>query len=887
MILRYWNKRNNNDTMQHECLSLKSTTESRNRNNNETASTRRTKEMRYASRLTVLFLICMTGVTYFMEEEYFSSNYVTMIVDDGIHRSLCVSGAMRRRMQIGDRFLCDTHTVLDEEPFALSYPQELYYSDEHTKRPEGNIAFVVTIPSCPEDSTAETGRDDAGFSFYDAAAVLKQSVCNCTQLNNDENEEDLPSLPKSKYNSTLYAVIHPGAISCRGPIDGLDAQYLGLPQQDYSYDRVAVLEELGYWVVIWKEPLYLHEIEDEYLHDEIQNNTGIRDLLHLHAYNLTKHPVAVMMDFDTVFKEPIDNLIDELLNDPTKKSLYTKKEDGIVNTGMLLVKPEKKELKSIIDTFRSTPYDTDLGWDKSGFKGMGVDGFLTYYYEFLNSNANTEMSLIASSDETAVVSFASKETCGKPWECHYDESWDEETINVCRTMNEAWFAYRKDFEEHWTKEHLVDTSLQNYHRDFFLGYCKSEGVEGYPRASDHRNAPTTAPTPYPCDADTQTSSTEGRLSYDNNKHSQDQELTLTTPRRARDFNGQSQYCVSGSVMDLSFVPPFNILFVLDISGSTRSRFQGTRSGRVSDIGIDNTVLESEVMGCLKMLEFIAKSDNLSNDNVNIGVVTFSTTATYHGMFPPLDLANPGEVNPAITTLLNGLNGEGWTNFDGALDRAIQYFAEAPSGRNNIMYFLSDGIPNVSGDHDGEVQQMTSPSNNNHISTITFDWELARLDEFGVQRHAIGVGSESDTRIGFGLWKIDNTPDPQYGTGPTQVMSREALVDAIMTNSVVGDIVHFTVKANGVPNYDIGPDDLIPGPTGYSYTDLTVPNLNTTAGAINTIRVELIMDYDGNINTQDDQNIMVVENVIPGAVPSVFFPKDGDERSLQGRSVRSV
>jgi len=857
LILRDWNKRSGSKPMQ-QCLTLKPNQHDsselysrmlapRSLDHEYEPSTERPSrgKLRWFSKIMVLIITCIsTGI--YLEEE------LSSISIDGIHRSLCISGALRRRMQLGDRLLCDTHTVLDEETFALSYPQEFYYPDYSTTRPNGtqNIAFVVTIPSCSkDDSTQPSAIDDAGYSFYDAAAILKQSVCNCTLMNNET---------MSKYNSTMYAIIHPEAISCKGPIDGLDAHYLGLPPQDYNYDRVAILEELGFWVIIWKEPLYLHQIENEYLKDEIQYNAGIRDLLHLHAYNLTNHQVAVMMDFDTIFKEPIDALIDELINDPNKKSLHTKKADGNVNTGMLLVKPDESELIAITKGFSTTPYDRHSGWNGSGIEGMGVDGFLTYYYD-QNSDQNTES---ASFDDSTVVSFASNSACAKPWECHYDETWDEETKNVCRELNEAWFHYRKDFEEHWTKKHLVDTSAQDYHKDFFLGYCKSEGVDGYPRASDHRNAPTMAPTPYPCDSDTQTNSVISHLRHDGRV--QDQKLTLTTPRRARDFNGQSQYCVSGTVTDLSFAPPFNILFALDVSGSTRSRFQGSRNGQVTDVGHDNTILESEVIGCLKMLEFIAKSDNLSNDNVNIGIVTFSTEAKYHGIFAPLDPADQTKVNPELKTILTGLKGDGWTNFDGALDNAILFFEEAPEGWNNIMYFLSDGIPNVSGDHDGEAKQITSDSNNNHISTISFDWELERLDEFGVKRHAIGVSSGSDIRRGFGLSRIDNTPD-RYGNGPEQVMSKEALVDAIMSNTVVGEIVHLAVKANGVTNYDIGADDLIPGPTGYIYDDLVVLGLNTSIGFTNKVRVELILDYDGNINTKEDQNIVIIENEIPGAL----------------------
>ena len=46
-------------------------------------------------------------------------------------------------------------------------------------------------------------------------------------------------------------------------------------------------------------------------------------------------------------------------------------------------------------------------------------------------------------------------------------------------------------------------------------------------------------------------------------------------------------------------------------------------------------------------------------------------------------------------------------FDDGLDKTILFFEEAPKDRNNLLMFLSDGIPNVVGDGDNEEEDPTT------------------------------------------------------------------------------------------------------------------------------------------------------------------------------------
>jgi len=122
-----------------------------------------------------------------------------------------------------------------------------------------------------------------------------------------------------------------------------------------------------------------------------------------------------------------------------------------------------------------------------------------------------------------------------------------------------------------------------------------------------------------------------------------------------------------------FEPPFNICMVIDVSGSSGWSFNGTPTGDVNGDGRSNTILDAEVQSMLEILQQIADSGTLGNNNINIGLVSFSTRAKYHGMYQPLDPSDTTKINGALKTKLLSLRAGGWTHFDDALDKAIDYF----------------------------------------------------------------------------------------------------------------------------------------------------------------------------------------------------------------------
>ena len=151
----------------------------------------------------------------------------------------------------------------------------------------------------------------------------------------------------------------------------------------------------------------------------------------------------------------------------------------------------------------------------------------------------------------------------------------------------------------------------------------------------------------------------------------------------------------------------NIGIVIDNSGSTVDYSLGSGSdvGDINGDGEYNTILDAEIAAVLALLDEIKDSDELSNESVDIGLIIFSTVGEYEGIYSPLS-DDGTKVNPVLVTKLKSIRSTmsgylGYTNFDDALDKSIEFFSDdrLDSDRKNLMVFLSDGKPNVRGDGD--------------------------------------------------------------------------------------------------------------------------------------------------------------------------------------------
>jgi hypothetical protein len=333
---------------------------------------------------------------------------------------------------------------------------------------------------------------------------------------------------------------------------------------------------------------------------------------------------------------------------------------------------------------------------------------------------------------------------------------------------------------------------------------------------------------------------------------QEQELKFST----QTYSDDGKTCAYGILSVPAYSGALNLCIVIDISGSTKTnKFGGTSVGDVNNDGSSDTVLDAEILATIKMLESLASSSGLTNDNVYIGLVTFSRHASFLGSYRLTWLNDPTRLNPTLRDKLLQLRAEDTTNFDDALDKAISCFQAAPVDRTNVMMFLSDGIPNVCGDGDQEsstydckagdiIMSNSAEPYNGRQAAHVYTSELKKLDDLGVIRHAVGVGLGSDVGVDSGLDMIDNTPDHATNENAIQVTESDALVNLLTANPVVGNVEAFKIELNGVEDMNFNKFNLVSGPVGFSFGSYTLGGLNTDVGSTNVVKVTADMEFNG-------------------------------------------
>lgn len=252
---------------------------------------------------------------------------------------------------------------------------ENFYSDIYTypgqdrTLPGGpnTIAFVVPMVSCPEDVAFGpqiiSSCDPPGHSLYDAAAVLKHSIDTNLALT-------------GKYKATFHAMFHQDAIHCIGPNGNL-------------YDRVKVVESLGYYANIKDSPinlgsndltrLYAFEYEESAVVGKISLQSLGYSQSYTHAlpppnpsYTCQKpsnsFPHAVLTDFDTVFNSamPLDHVIDTFISSTAEIAFDPSA--AAADVSMIMLKPDTRMVDILAEEYASTSLEpvnayTDGGED--------------------------------------------------------------------------------------------------------------------------------------------------------------------------------------------------------------------------------------------------------------------------------------------------------------------------------------------------------------------------------------------------------------------------------------------------------------------------------------------------------------------------------------------
>lgn len=270
---------------------------------------------------------------------------------------------------------------------------------------------------------------------------------------------------------------------------------------------------------------------------------------------------------------------------------------------------------------------------------------------------------------------------------------------------------------------------------------------------------------------------------------------------------------------------FNVAYVIDVSGSMSSQFQGAQVGDENGDGSGNELMDGAI------LSYRALNDSLINaglGSAEVSVIPFGNTNSiiYQGA-AQADANNNGQtdVDDALRTLDSG----GGTPFDLGLQSAISFFNSAGAGQNHV-FFVSDGSPDS--------------------STSFLDEAVTLRDADGLNAtiRALGLGN------GASLSSLDILDDGVANNSAIRVLDPAAL-SAGLTGSGVdrADVDRVEILINGSLAVTIDAADLIDSPFGLKY-DATLAGLD--ASADDAIEARVIMNNPAQTVASTSQ---VIEN----------------------------
>jgi Mg-chelatase subunit ChlD len=283
------------------------------------------------------------------------------------------------------------------------------------------------------------------------------------------------------------------------------------------------------------------------------------------------------------------------------------------------------------------------------------------------------------------------------------------------------------------------------------------------------------------------------------------------------------------------LPAYNLVLVLDVSGSMTSQGAG---GEVRQVNADGTVTITTRLDMAKaaLVELVTQYYNQAQA-VSVKLITFSSTATIlNGNVAYTDKAT-------LIAAINGITGSGGTDYTDALNATKTAFGTVDPAKQNIVYFLSDGVPTE--------QDTTNPATSTGYATF--------VNTNGINSYGVGIGSGiSNTGPLNGIHNVDGD-----GNG---VVDPAIIVPDLneLANTLISTVPTGTggsVVSGGGVNNVLGADD------GYIQT------------------VTLALDTDGNaatpqVNVTFTYNPATNQISWPGGVPA-GSPLTGDTLTLNG------
>ncbi|WP_224638955.1 Ig-like domain-containing protein [Vibrio vulnificus] len=281
---------------------------------------------------------------------------------------------------------------------------------------------------------------------------------------------------------------------------------------------------------------------------------------------------------------------------------------------------------------------------------------------------------------------------------------------------------------------------------------------------------------------------DGDTPLDRPEYAHDQTGTIVSPADNANgdnvisgFDGDDVLLGDNGGVQTSTTAPtnYNIALVVDTSGSMGYKLNSNS---------EQTRLDVVKAALIAMIADIAEHPGI----INLTLVGFASTASIKLDIDDLDV---DDLAATVNSKIESLNATGGTNYESAFDTAKDWFDEQPSNYENMVFFLTDGVPTVS---------TTSGSSNGSqtdydefVDSVSAFHDLANVATV----RAIGIGDGINQDI---LKYFDNTNSTggSYTTTSMALMADGYLSDSSSNRSDDGHATvvttsTFTVSSDSV------------------------------------------------------------------------------------------
>lgn len=305
------------------------------------------------------------------------------------------------------------------------------------------------------------------------------------------------------------------------------------------------------------------------------------------------------------------------LTDETR-ALFVDGANTIDMNTMVLLKTDASFVQNITDLYTNTSYNPVSGWNSSGigaYSGaLGTTGILTYYYthiaptekvkildECKYGNGKSARCKTMPASEAKVVNM---KKCGAPWTCPDQSHLTAEEQEQCKVYEKFWYQSRQAFEDGCFQGSPGSDNSGTFKADVTLGFCAEEGKVGYNRLVGD----------VVCNKEKENGVGQGVLMF------QSQQVTGSVGKTT----GGKVSCVAAKIEKPGVL--YNIAIVIDHSASSALEFTGgSKRADINNDGVENTILDAEIISALGLLESICEQGELDNNSVTIGFISFNVS----------------------------------------------------------------------------------------------------------------------------------------------------------------------------------------------------------------------------------------------------------------------